>query len=230
MRIRRGSERGARTSARPGSRPNASRPSSSTAKFSDLFRMRGNGWTGSSPSGLSTGISSRRKWPCSHLCCFFDHFVRFRMRRPSVLSAGMSSALSTRYWAWTSSETALRMASSVAAGVRLSGPGCWAPCCSRWRIDATRTSKNSSRLVQEMHRKRTRSSSGMSGSRASSRTRRVKHSRLSSRFRYSGGASSASSSQRFSGTLCCRTRAAGPLISAVGLGSESAIQTTSENR
>jgi len=40
------------------SRPNASLPSSETAKFKLLLRMRGNGCAGSRPSGESTGSTS----------------------------------------------------------------------------------------------------------------------------------------------------------------------------
>ena len=48
---------------------------------------------------------------------------------------------------------------------------------------ATRTMKNSSRLLAEMDRKRNRSSSGCPSLQASSRTRRLKASQLSSRLK-----------------------------------------------
>ena len=57
----RGRMRGACTIAARASRPNASRPSSSTAKFRLLLNTRGNGCAGSSPIGVSTGIISRKK-------------------------------------------------------------------------------------------------------------------------------------------------------------------------
>ena len=56
-----GSTRGACTMARPGRRPKASRPSSSTAKLSVLLEMRGNGWAGSRAMGVSSGSISLMK-------------------------------------------------------------------------------------------------------------------------------------------------------------------------
>jgi len=50
----RGSTRGACTMARCESRPKASRPESSTAKFRLLLKMRGKGCAGSKPMGVST--------------------------------------------------------------------------------------------------------------------------------------------------------------------------------
>ena len=60
--------------------------------------------------------------------------------------------------------------------------------------DATRISKNSSRFVHEMHRKRSRSRIGTAGSRAWSSTRQLNSSRLSSRLMYwsAGGRTGAS--------------------------------------
>ena len=55
------STRGACTMARPGRRPKASRPSSSTAKLSVLLEMRGNGWAGSRAMGVSSGSISLMK-------------------------------------------------------------------------------------------------------------------------------------------------------------------------
>src|SRR3546814_13234127 len=61
-----------------------------------------------------------------------------------------------------------------------------------WRTVAARISKNSSRLVQEMHRKRRRSSSGTDTSRAWARTRKLKSSCDSSRLKYRDGSNRAS--------------------------------------
>ena len=63
----RGSERGARTSARWPSRPNASLPESATTMLRLLLRMRGKGCAGSRPSGDSTGRISLRKYSRSQL-------------------------------------------------------------------------------------------------------------------------------------------------------------------
>src|SRR3546814_5831143 len=64
-----------------------------------------------------------------------------------------------------------------------------------WRTVAARISKNSSRLVQEMHRKRRRSSSGTDPSRAWARTRKLKSSCDSSRLKYRDGSNRASSAR-----------------------------------
>ena len=57
----RGKMRGACTIAIPDGRPNASVPSSSPAKLSDLFNGRGNGCDGSRPIGVRMGNSSLSK-------------------------------------------------------------------------------------------------------------------------------------------------------------------------
>ena len=59
--ITRGSTRGALTMAIVVSRPNASRPDSSTMKLSVLLATCGNGCAGSSPIGVSSGRTSRSK-------------------------------------------------------------------------------------------------------------------------------------------------------------------------
>ena len=55
---------------------------------------------------------------------------------------------------------------NASPGVRPSALPCTAPYSIWWSSPATRTSKNSSRLEQEMQRKRSRSRSGVAGSRA----------------------------------------------------------------
>ncbi len=60
-RIRRGSERGACTTASPLLRPKPSSPSTTMAKFKLLLSTFGNGRAGSSASGLNTGSTSRLK-------------------------------------------------------------------------------------------------------------------------------------------------------------------------
>ena len=53
----RGSARGAWTTAIPPACPNASSPVSDTMKLRLLFRIEGNGWTGSSRIGVTIGRS-----------------------------------------------------------------------------------------------------------------------------------------------------------------------------
>ena len=59
--ITRGSTRGALTMAIEVSRPNASRPDSSTMKLRLLLTTCGNGCAGSILIGVSSGLTSRRK-------------------------------------------------------------------------------------------------------------------------------------------------------------------------
>src|SRR5690606_20722665 len=96
------------------------------------------------------------------------------------------------YCAATSSAVRSWMRRSTVAGDRPSGASGTSKSCA-WRTVAARISKNSSRLVQEMHRKRRRSSSGIVASSAWARTRKLKSSCDSSRLRYSAGSRSGSS-------------------------------------
>ena len=91
-----------------------------------------------------------------------------------------------RYCASTSSAARSWMRLSRVAGARPSAAG-GRPNSIAWRTVAARISKNSSRLVQEMHRKRSRSSNGTDGSCAWASTRKLKSSCDSSRLRYSAG-------------------------------------------
>ena len=59
FRITRGSTRGTLTIATLFLRPNASLPPSRAMKLSDLLATCGNGWAGSSPTGISSGRTSR---------------------------------------------------------------------------------------------------------------------------------------------------------------------------
>ena len=81
--ITRGSTRGACTIAMLDLRPNASLPSSSITKLRLLLSSFGNGCAGSSPSGVSTGISSRKE-------IFFDPFL---LRRVPLAAAQEADAL-----------------------------------------------------------------------------------------------------------------------------------------
>jgi hypothetical protein len=61
MRITRGSTRGTLTMAIGFSRPKASLPRRRTMKLSDLLATCGKGCAGSSPTGISSGRTSRSK-------------------------------------------------------------------------------------------------------------------------------------------------------------------------
>src|SRR5262249_502150 len=164
--------------------------SSSTARLSDLLSRCGNGWPGSMASGVSTGKISRRnnspRWPRSAS-------VRSLVPRttiPSFSRAGRTSALKHLYCRATSSRTTWLMRSICSAGAMRSAPEPRAmPDCTFCCRPPTRTMKNSSRLELTMARNLSRSSSGTSGSWASSRTRRLNSSQLNSRLMYSDGSS-----------------------------------------
>jgi len=183
-RMIRGNERGARTIAMWPSRPKASRPCSNTTTFNDLLRIFGNGCAVSSPSGDSTGMISLRKCSRSQSVCSGVQCRRCSRRMPWSFSAGRSSWSKQRYCASTSSAARSWMRLSRTAGASPSaaiGP----PNSMAWRTEPPRISKNSSRLVQEMHRNFSRSSSGTAGSCACASTRKLKSSCDSSRLAYS---------------------------------------------
>ena len=70
-------------------RPKASLPSSSTAKFRLLLSTRGKGWAGSSPIGVSTGITSRKKKSRIQLALLgASRCCACRSAMPSSASAG----------------------------------------------------------------------------------------------------------------------------------------------
>src|SRR6266446_5027568 len=109
------------------------------------------------------------------------------MRMPFFASNGSSSSFQSEYCAATSSRTMRWMLLNISVGLRPSGPTSLVSlsiCC---LMPATRISKNSSRLELKIVRNLTRSMSGCVGSCASSRTRRLNSSQLSSRLvKFSG--------------------------------------------
>src|SRR5271155_4603253 len=111
------------------------------------------------------------------------------MRTPAVASAGKICRFSTPYIsaasAWAPWLISPRLALSSCIVIPTSGA--FRRSCSR--KPATRISKNSSRLLLTMHRKRKRSSSGVIGSSARARTRRLKARADSSRLIGDGSAS-----------------------------------------
>ena len=84
-------------------------------------------------------------------------------------------------WSVASFETVSLMRTSCSAGVRPSGLRSVMPSRTWALMPATRTMKNSSRLLAEIDRNRTRSSAGWPGLTDSSSTRRLKCSQESSR-------------------------------------------------
>src|SRR5690606_26159641 len=184
----RGSTRGACTIAMSASRPKASRPSRRRTKFRLLFSTRGNGCAGSSAIGVSSGSMSRRKTPSAHSRWAGVQAAVRRMRMPSADRAGISTLFRKRYWRSTSARA---RSSAAPMPARMSAVSPRAYITSWWR-SAMRTSKNSSRLLLTIVRKRRRSSRGIAGSSASASTRslkaRIPCSRSSRRVLSDGGA------------------------------------------
>ena len=105
------------------------------------------------------------------------------MLMPFSASAGRMSSSSTRAMRSMCSATRPRIAMSVSLGVRPSCSGVAMP-ASTWSCrPATRTMKNSSRLLAVMATNFSRSRSGMSASSASSSTRWLNSSQDSSRLK-----------------------------------------------
>ena len=167
----RGSERGACTIARPLSRPKASLPDRRTMKLRLLFWMRGNGRAGSRPSGLSTGSTSARKYCSSQARVAASQPVAGSSSIPARASSGISTSLRQAYCSCTRCIARWCTAASCSSIARPSGPAAVEPSSLSCFRPETRISKNSSRLLLEMHRKRSRSSSGVRASSACASTR-----------------------------------------------------------
>src|SRR3954451_8126997 len=100
---------------------------------------------------------------------------------PSLARAGRSSSRYTASWRAISSRTTAEISLSCCSGVRPSQVGSSMPAAIWSRNAATRTWKNSSRLVETMAQNLARSSSGMPCSWANPSTRQLNSSQLSSR-------------------------------------------------
>src|SRR6266404_3484961 len=100
---------------------------------------------------------------------------------PFLVSSGSSSSFQSAYCAATSSRTMRWMLWKVSVGLKPSAATSLVSLSTCCLMPATRISKNSSRFELKMERNLTRSSSGWVGSCASSRTRRLNSSQLSSR-------------------------------------------------
>ncbi len=161
------------------SRPKASSPSSSTAKFRLLFSSAERGATGRARSASAPAPSrggsirgSIRAAPRSSL----NGAGSGRPARPAPAGSLHSTAgTARRSMACASADTRRKASWAVLPSVVTTGV--LARICSL--RPETRISKNSSRLLETMHRKRKRSSSGMRSSSAWASTRRLKASRPS---------------------------------------------------
>ena len=145
--------------------------------------MYGNGCAGSTASGVSTGWMRSVKTVPS---CRRSSFARSRPAHHGQIRVGQPGQQlvgDQRVCAATSVVRDRRDPVQPLARRGTGGPGVVTPAATRPRRAATRTMKNSSRLREKIATNRTRSSSGTSGSAASSRTRALKCSQLAVRSR-----------------------------------------------
>ena len=184
----RGSTSGTLTRANRSSPPSGSR--TSTPRLSESPEMYGNGWPGPTPSGVSTGNTSRSNVADSSASSSSSSSATGTMQIPRGVQRLAQVAVQSCDWRSDSSITRSRMSDSTACGVRPSAERTPMPAAACRSSPATRTMKNSSRFDEKIEQKRTRSSSGSAGSAASSSTRALKSSHESSRLISRSGAAS----------------------------------------
>ena len=162
-----------------------------TARLSDRPEMYGNGCAGSTASGVRTGwIRSANSVHQALLLVVVqvvpahDGEARLGHRGQQLLgdAAGLPGD--------EARGPAARPGRSAPGACSRTGRASCTPAATRLRSAATRTMKNSSRLREKIATKRTRSSSGTSGSAASSSTRSLNCSQLAVRSRNRSAGSS----------------------------------------
>ena len=152
-----------------------------TARFSDRSEMYGNGWAGSTDSGVRIGNTR-----FSNVC---RRCTRSSPRRssqsttliPAASNRGRTLFAQIWFWRFMSRRTRRLIASSCSRAVIPSGDVEARPTDTCSLSPATRIWKNSSRLMLKIARNRTRSRSGRVLSSASASTRASKSSQESSR-------------------------------------------------
>src|SRR4051794_36816817 len=154
-----------------------------TARLSDSPEMYGNGCAGSTANGVRTGKTASRNISCSRSCSTWSSSSHRTTVMPSEASNGRTSRWNT--WACRSIRSWARtpISSSTSRGSSPDAERTAIPVAMRRLRPATRTMKNSSRLLAKMATNRTRSSSGSPSSCASWSTRWLNCSQLASRSR-----------------------------------------------
>ncbi len=160
--------------------PPSFRRFSSRQMMKPRFGMKGNGCAGSMAIGVTTGrICSRKRWSSQDFSCG-------NRSVPSVMTMPFWASSRVR---WIHRRSCSAISSCARARTRSSCSWAERPSSLSWvsfsrtwpTRPATRTMKNSSRLLPEIDRKRRRSSSGWAVLRASSSTRMLKPSHEISR-------------------------------------------------
>ena len=143
--------------------------------------MYGKGSPGPTASGMSTGATSRSKRRSRSARSSAGRSSRLVTTMPSRTSWGRTESRQQAAWRWMSSSTRWRMRAITSSRGSWSGVLDGRPASMASSTLATRTMKNSSRLLEKMARNFARSSSGCDSSSASSSTRELKSSHESSR-------------------------------------------------
>ena len=134
--------------------------------------MNGNGCAGSTASGVSTGNTCSRKWSCSHSISASESSATSTMAMPASASS-RAQLQPARLLRRDQRRDAAADAFELFGGGAPSSDSSVMPAWTWPTSPATRTMKNSSRLLAEIDRKRSRSSSGCAGLPLSSSTRRL---------------------------------------------------------
>ena len=154
-----------------------------TARLRERPEMYGNGCAGSTASGVRTGNTREPNRSCIRPCASASRSDQRRISICSLASSGLIWSWKQSAWRTISSRVRAQIASSTSRGSSPDAARTATPAAILRLSPATRTMKNSSRLLAKIARNRTRSSSGIWGSSASSSTRVLKCSQDSSRSR-----------------------------------------------
>ena len=171
-----------------------------TARFSDSPEMYGNGCAGSTASGVRTGNTRSLKSFLQYFCSSRSRSAHRTSSMPLSDSEGTRSSRNSCACRSLSSRDLVQISSRISRGSRPDAARTATPAAIRRLRPATRTMKNSSRLLVKIAANRTRSRSGSWRSSASSRTRWLSRSQDSSRSRKRSSCFSIASRTASSGT------------------------------
>ena len=155
-----------------------------SSTYNPLLRKCGNGWAGSTASGVRAGYILSSKNFFSHAFSSAEHSFGVLKKIFSLRRAGIISSAQTLYSSSFIAEVISLILLSCSRGPSPSNPTSNTPdssCCSS---PATRISKNSSRLLLTIERNLSLSSRGNDGSEHKFNTLLLKASQLSSLLKY----------------------------------------------
>ena len=179
-----------------------------TPRLTLMLEMNGNRWPGSTASGVRMGNTLWRNHFRASFCSSIFSSSHFSSSISCARNAGYKSVFSMFACAFAMIMTRSRMPANCCAGVSASTTGPVSPASIWWRSEPTRFMKNSSKLLEKMHKKRTRSNNGTPASPDISRTRRLNSSHSKSRLRNRAGS--------VSGAIAAELAALAPASAATG--------------